>query len=109
MTKETKEWIIIGAVFLGIIVLFALSIDHQKTKCLADGGKWVSGIVANQFVVFLIPEDNIKPVEPKSNFEVVDNYKGCDVVRWTNNQLAEYKYFLNCNNTLNYPQITDEI
>ena len=48
------------------------------------------------FVVFLIPEDNIKPVEPKSNFEVVDNYKGCDVVRWTNNQLAEYKYFLHC-------------
>ena len=46
--------------------------------------------------VFLIPEDNIKPVEPKSNFEVVDNYKGCDVVRWTNNQLAEYKYFLHC-------------
>ena len=49
------------------------------------------------FYVFLGPEDNIKPVEPKSNFEVVDNYKGCDVVRWTNNQLAEYKYFLDCN------------
>lgn len=48
------------------------------------------------FVVFLIPEDNIKPVEPKGNFEVVDTYKGCDVVRWTNNQLAEYKYFLHC-------------
>ena len=48
-------------------------------------------------VVFFGPEDNIKPVEPKSNFEVVDTYKGrCDVVRWTNNQLAEYKYFLVC-------------
>ena len=49
--------------------------------------------------VFLGPEENVKePVEPKSNFEVVDNYKGrCDVVRWTNNQLAEYKYFLHCN------------
>lgn len=47
--------------------------------------------------VFLLPEDNIKPVEPKSNFEVVDTYRGCDVVRWTNNQLAEYKYFLDCN------------
>ena len=46
--------------------------------------------------VFFGPEDIIKPVEPKSNFEVVDNYKGCDVVRWTNNQLAEYKYFLHC-------------
>jgi hypothetical protein len=56
MTKETKEWIIIGAVALGIIVLFALSIDHQKTKCLADGGKWVSGIVAGQYSAFCIPK-----------------------------------------------------
>ncbi len=34
---------------------------------------------------------------PKSNFEVVDTYKGCDVVRWTgNHNLATYKYFLHC-------------
>jgi hypothetical protein len=36
---------------------------------------------------------------PKSNFEVVDTYKGCDVVRWTGtHNLATYKYFLNCKN-----------
>ena len=34
MTKETKEWIIIGAVALGIIVLFALSIDTKKQNVL---------------------------------------------------------------------------
>jgi hypothetical protein len=34
--------------------------------------------------------------QPKSNFEVVDKYKGCDLVRWTDHQLAEYKYFLHC-------------
>lgn len=39
----------------------------------------------------------VKPEAPKSNFEVVDTYKGCDVVRWTNHSLAEYKYFLDCN------------
>jgi hypothetical protein len=39
-----------------MIVLFALSIDHQKTKCLADGGKWVSGIVAGQYSAFCIPK-----------------------------------------------------
>ena len=32
----------------------------------------------------------------KSNFEVVDNYRGCDLVRWTSSQLAEYKYVLYC-------------
>ena len=36
-----------------------------------------------------------KPVEPKSNFEVVDTYKGrCDVLKWSNGMLAEHKYFL---------------
>jgi hypothetical protein len=33
---------------------------------------------------------------PKSNFEVVDTYEGCDVVRWHYSMLAEYKYFLVC-------------
>ena len=33
---------------------------------------------------------------PKSNFEVVDNYRGCDLIRWSNSQLAEYKYVLYC-------------
>lgn len=33
------------------------------------------------------------------NFAVVDTYKGCDVVQWTNGMQAEYKYFLHCNNT----------
>ena len=42
------------------------------------------------------PGEDVKPVEPDQKFEVVDTYKGCDVVRWTNNQLAEYKYFLHC-------------
>jgi hypothetical protein len=47
------------------------------------------------------PGEDVKPVEPDQKFEVVDTYKGCDVVRWTNNQLAEYKYFLDCSNKQN--------
>ena len=40
-----------------------------------------------------------QPSPPDQKFSVVDAYKGrCDVVRWTNNQLAEYKYFLDCGN-----------
>jgi hypothetical protein len=33
---------------------------------------------------------------------VVDRYQDrCDVVRWTNNHLGEYKYFLDCSNKQN--------
>jgi len=35
-----------------------------------------------------------KPLEP--SFEVVDQYKGCEVVRYAPHQAAEYKYFLYC-------------
>ena len=37
-----------------------------------------------------------KPLSPETNFEVVDHYKGCDLLRWSSNQLAEYKYVLYC-------------
>jgi hypothetical protein len=37
-----------------------------------------------------------QPDAPKSNFEVVDTYKGCDVVSWTQPNFAQYKYFLHC-------------
>ena len=32
----------------------------------------------------------------KTSAEVVDTYKGCDIVRWNSHKLAEYKYFLHC-------------
>ncbi len=32
----------------------------------------------------------------ESSFEVVDKYKGCEVVRYAPHQAAEYKYFLDC-------------
>ena len=42
------------------------------------------------------PNQLAEVLEPKSNFEVVDNYRGCDLIRWSNSQLAEYKYVLYC-------------
>ena len=45
------------------------------------------------------PSFEAPPVSPKTNFAVVDIYKGCDVVQWSDNQMATYKYFLHCNNT----------
>ena len=50
-------------------------------------------------MVLIHPGENVKePVEPKSNFEVVDTYKGCDVLRYTDSSMATYKYFLDCSN-----------
>ena len=34
----------------------------------------------------------------KPHAEVVDTYKGCDIVRWSTSKMAEYKYFLYCEN-----------
>ena len=45
------------------------------------------------------PSSETSPVTPKTNFAVVDTYKGCNVVQWSDNQMATYKYFLHCNNT----------
>ena len=40
---------------------------------------------------------NQHPITPKSNFAVVDRYEDrCDVIQWTDNQMATYKYFLDC-------------
>ena len=36
-----------------------------------------------------------KPIN-EASFEVVDNYKECDIVRYAPHQVAEYKYFLYC-------------
>jgi len=56
-------------------------------------GAVVAAFFLSMFYVFT-RED--KPQKPQSNFEVVDSYKGCDVVRYTNPNLANYQYFLDC-------------
>ena len=34
--------------------------------------------------------------KPTTSARVVDTYKGCDLVEWSQSNLAEYKYFLHC-------------
>jgi hypothetical protein len=38
----------------------------------------------------------MQPTPADKKFEVVDTYKGCDVVRYTPDQSARYTYFLDC-------------
>ena len=44
----------------------------------------------------LKPSPQNHTATPKTNFAVVDTYKGCDIVQWSDNQMATYKYFLDC-------------
>ena len=66
-----------------------------------DGKIFFYGFVLGAFTFILFlhmikPEAPKQPQKPQSNFEVVDTYKGCDVVRYTNPNLANYQYFLDC-------------
>ena len=57
---------------------------------------WIA--IGSICLVFSIIKQN-QPVEAqqyKSNFEVIDNYKGCDVVRYAPPNGANYHYFLDC-------------
>jgi hypothetical protein len=42
-----------------------------------------------------------QPSPPDQKFEVVDTYKGCEVVRYTPDNSARYTYFLDCSNKQN--------
>ena len=54
----------------------------------------VSLSIFSFFVYMLKP--NLQPMTPKSTFKVIDTYKGCDVVQYTNEYLSHYNYFLDC-------------
>jgi len=56
-------------------------------------GAVIGVVFVTGFYIFTTED---KPPEPESSFTVVQQYKGCDVVRWNYNQFSEYKYFLHC-------------
>ena len=56
MNEELKVFILVVLVIVGFFVLYSFSIDYQKTVCLENGGKWVSGIVAGEYSAFCIPK-----------------------------------------------------
>lgn len=56
MREETKSFIIVGIIVLVFFVLFAISYSTQKADCLAEGGKWISGVVGGNATYFCIPK-----------------------------------------------------
>lgn len=56
----------------------------------------ILGVVCLFFILIISltsDEEILQPTKPV----VVDTYENCDIIRWSNNQMAEYKYFLKCN------------
>jgi hypothetical protein len=66
--------------------------DFPCTRAFVNGV--IVGVSLSIFSFYML-KPNTQPITSKSNFEVVDTYKGCDVVRWGNG-FAEYKYFWDC-------------
>ena len=66
--------------------------DYQRLIYVAT-----IGVLSLLLIFYMLkPNKSSKVLEPKSNFEVIDNYKGCDVVRYAPPNAANYHYFLDC-------------
>ena len=67
--------------------------DFEYHKTLVIGV-----IIGASFTIlaFYMLKPQNPPVTPKTNFAVVDTYKGCDIVQWTDGMQAQFKYFLDC-------------
>lgn len=50
-----KEIIIIALIIIVLAVLFGVNMDYQKSKCLEEGGKWVSGMIGGEMSYFCMP------------------------------------------------------
>ena len=60
----------------------------------------VAGLVAFAFLIN-DPTNLFESQPPDQKFEVVDTYRGCDVVRYTPDYSGRYAYFLDCSNKQN--------
>ena len=69
--------------------------DYEYQKTLMIGA--IIGACFTLLAFYMLkPSPENHTVTPKTNFAVVDTYKGCDVVQWSDHHMATYKYFLDC-------------
>jgi exosome complex RNA-binding protein Rrp4 len=54
-------------------------------------------VLALLLLLYMLKPNKLAEVlEPKTNFEVIDTYNGCAVVRYAAPNGANYHYFLDC-------------
>ena len=74
--------------------------DKYALKEFLQGASVVVGSFIALIVILLVIiniNSGSKPIN-SALFEVVDKYKECDIVKYAPHQVAEYKYFLYCEN-----------
>ena len=71
--------------------------DKYAFKEFRNGVAVTLGIVGFGLLIIGALAMNDTSIDQPS-FEVVDQYKGCDVVRYAPHQEATYKYLLHCEN-----------
>ena len=69
--------------------------DKYAFKEFRNGVALTLGVVGIAMLIIGALAMNDTPIDQPS-FEVVDTYKGCDIVRYAPHQVAEYKYFMYC-------------
>jgi len=69
--------------------------DKYALKEFRNGVAVTLGVVGIGMLIIGALSMNNTPID-QPLFEVVDQYEGCDVVRYAPHQVAEYKYFLYC-------------
>jgi hypothetical protein len=67
--------------------------EYQKTLMI---GAIIGACIAILAFYMIKPSPQTHTVTPEKNFAIVDTYKGCDIVQWSDNQMSTYKYFLDC-------------
>ena len=71
--------------------------EEYAFKEFRNGVVVTLGVVGVGMLIIGVLTMNNTPIDQPS-FEVVDTYKGCDVIRYAPHQVAEYKYLLYCPN-----------
>ena len=72
--------------------------DKNALKEFMNGVAFTFGLVGITVVAIVMLSGGDVPDDEQST-KVVGTYKGCDIIQWNYSALAEYKYFLHCNNT----------
>ena len=66
-------------------------IDH-RTEMIIKGIVWSIGVISFLVLTYAILQSNSEPIE---KFKVVDQYEGCNVVRYTDRS-NQWHYLLKC-------------
>lgn len=65
-----------------------------RTRIVLQGIIW--GFAIGAFIVIVIAMIFQPPDTQEEKFKIIDQYQGCDVVRYTDPWGAKYHYFLHC-------------